>query len=699
VDRILSARLLPLRQDLRLHESGSSRDGAPQWTIQDPVRNRFFRIGWLEYECLLQWSGTAEDVAAAIAGTTPLAVEEADVTQFAHFLAQNHLLLTSSEALTRRLGASDNSDWRDWRWWLHHYLFFRIPVLRPQHLLAKLLPFLQPLLGWRALYLVLAATFVGLLLVARQWDLFTSQVGALLHPDSVFGFLLAIAFSKFLHEMGHAVVATQLGLRVSHMGVAFMVLWPMLYTDTGESWRLGSSRQRLAISIAGVATELALAGLATLLWCLLDDGALRQAMLYLATTGWVLSLALNISPFMRFDGYFVLSDLLDFPNLHERAAAVARAWLRRSLLGLDEPCPEPFTRKEQHWLVVFALATWLYRALVFIGIALAVYMFFFKVLGLFLLCVELLWFVVLPVLRELRVWVHCWPQVVQHRRLALALLLGTGLLPLAWPWAWDVHAPAVARPVLEQTVFASQSGQLLYLQSPGPVTENTLLLQLQVPSLLAREQANDVALESLNRYMGGLAASIVDADNSAVARGVLQERLEASRALSAESAMLAADAPFAGIWLDVDPSLAAGVWVAVGTPVGLLVDPGQWLVDAYVEERDIGRLEPGAPATFFIEGRLQSFTAKLMEIAPTRTRNLEQLQLDQRYGGEILATAGEAGEAVPERSLYRIRLSLDEPLPDLRQTRGHVAIEGARTSVLWQSMRTAIAVLIRESGF
>jgi len=699
VEWILSGTLLPLRQDLRLHESSRSRDGAPQWTIQDPVRNQFFRIGWLEYECLLQWSGTAEDVAAAIAATTPLAVEEADVTQFARFLAQNQLLVTSSEVLTRRLGASDSSDWRDWRWWLHHYLFFRIPLLRPQHLLAKLLPFLQPLLGWRALWLVLAATFVGLLLVARQWDLFTSQVGALLHPESVLGFLLAIAFSKCLHELGHAVVATHLGLRVSHMGVAFMVLWPMLYTDTGESWRLGSSRQRLAISVAGVATELALAGLATLLWCLLDDGALRQAMLYLATTGWILSLALNISPFMRFDGYFVLSDLLDFPNLHERAAAVARAWLRRSLLGLDEPCPEPLLRKEEHWLVAFALATWLYRVLVFVGIALAVYLLFFKVLGLFLLCVELLWFVLLPVLRELRVWACRWPQVTLRRRVALALLLVAGLLPLAWPWAWDVHAPAVARPVLEQTVFASQSGQLLYLQSPGPVTEGTLLLQLQVPSLLAREQSNEAALQSLSRYLGGLSASVGGADSSAVVRGVLEERLEASRALSAESALLAASVPFTGIWLDVDPSLAAGVWVAMGTPVGMVVDPEQWLVDAYVEERDINRFEPRAPATFFIEGRLQSFAATVMEIAPTRTRNLEQLQLDQRYGGEILASEGEAGEAVPGRSLYRIRLSLDQALPDLRQTRGHIVIEGSRTSVLWQSVRTALAVLIRESGF
>jgi len=111
-----------------------------------------------------------------------------------------------------------------------------------------------------------------------------------LTPTGMLGFVLALIVSKTLHELGHAVVATRLGVRVAHMGVAFLVMWPMLYTDTGESWRLRSHRQRLAISLAGVSVEIILAGLATLAWALLDEGALRQAALYLATTGWVVSL-------------------------------------------------------------------------------------------------------------------------------------------------------------------------------------------------------------------------------------------------------------------------------------------------------------------------------------------------------------------------------------------------------------------------
>lgn len=118
------------------------------------------------------------------------------------------------------------------------------------------------------------------------------------------------------------------------MGVAFLVLWPFLYTDTGEAWRLHDRRQRLTIVAVGLLCELAVTGLATLAWDLTGNQDARQVFFYLATTAWVLSLLVNASPFMRFDDYFLLSDLLD---LHERSFALARTALRNTLLGWDDP--------------------------------------------------------------------------------------------------------------------------------------------------------------------------------------------------------------------------------------------------------------------------------------------------------------------------------------------------------------------------
>jgi putative peptide zinc metalloprotease protein len=120
---------------------------------------------------------------------------------------------------------------------------------------------------------------------------------------------------------------------------------------------------------------------------------LRQACFYLATTSWVLSLALNASPFMRFDGYFILSDLLDLPNLHERAGALARTALRRLLLGWPDPWPEPLPATLRNRLIAFAWVTWCYRLTVFLGIALVVYHLFFKALGVALFLVEIVFFI------------------------------------------------------------------------------------------------------------------------------------------------------------------------------------------------------------------------------------------------------------------------------------------------------------------
>lgn len=690
---------LPLREDLRLHPCGPDRDGAPGWVIQDPVSNRFYRIGWLEYECLLRWPGDPARIAADIAANTTLQADASQVLEFAEFLEQNRLVRPSAEGLQRLRDQANAPGWRHWKWWLHHYLFVRVPLVRPDRWLSQLLPWVEPLFSRLALWLLIGASLLGLVMVMRQWDVFTHGVMDLISPSGIIGFVLALAVSKTLHEMGHALVATRQGLRVAHMGVAFVVMWPMLYTDTGESWRLRSHRQRLAISIAGISVELAIAGLATLAWAVLDDGALRQAMLYLATTAWVLSLALNLSPFMRFDGYFILSDLLDFPNLHERAGAMARTWLRRRVLGLNDAYPEVFAPNTRRALVVFALLTWLYRLGVFLAIAWAVYAFFFKVLGIFLLCVEILWFVIRPVWQELTVWRRRWPEVAMSRRRGLWLLLALVVLFLSVPWQFDVRAPAVAHPARQQTVYGPMPAQVRAVQPPGQVQAGQWLVQFDVPDLQDKRRRVEATVAALERRLAGLMAD----DQGMVRRSALIRQLREQQAelaaLLGEQGRLTALAEFDGHWLDVDPNLAAGSWVDVRTQLGVLVDPTQWIVDAYVSQRDVAGLEVGALASFHTQGAWSGIPAQVLFIDPARSQRLAHDMLDGRYGGPVPTQAAAQQSGVPVDTLYRVRLRLETPLPGLRETRGRVSIEGERRSLLWDGVQRLASVLIRESGF
>ena len=386
-----------LREELQIHAAGANRDGSPAWHICDPVRNLFFRIGWLEFEILQRWRlADPQRIAREVADATTLAPAPDDVDDLQAFLARHQLLRAVRQ----------KAPMPAWRWLLNNYLFVRIPLVRPAHWLERLLPWVRWLFTrWFAGLSALAA-FTGLVLAARQWDTVEANLRGALSWDGVLGFAGALIVSKLLHELGHALVSTRHGVRVGHMGFALLVMWPMAYTDTGESWKLARSRHRFAIASAGIASELVLAAWSTLLWAFLPDGDLRNALFFLATTAWVLTLLVNASPFMRFDGYYMLADAIDFPGLHERAGRQARRFLRRWLLGLDDPLPETVSVGFRHFLIAFAFATWIYRLVLFVGIAVVVYHAFFKALGVFLFFVEIGVFVGRPVVAELRVWMQ-----------------------------------------------------------------------------------------------------------------------------------------------------------------------------------------------------------------------------------------------------------------------------------------------------
>jgi putative peptide zinc metalloprotease protein len=382
-----------LREDLVLLSSANNRDGSPTWVVQDPIRNKFIKIGWLEFELLSRWQENPVAVLQDLCADTDLRPSLNDVLGFAQFLKKEGLIQWSRlEDINVARASPGKPGMGDWRWWLHNYLFFRIPLTRPDHVLASWTLRLRWLFSPVFLSLILISSILGLGLAARQWEVFSQTFVDSLTVSGFVSFALALMFAKILHELGHAFVATRYGIKVAHMGVAFLVLWPMLYTDTSESWRLREPRKRLHIAIAGIAVEASLAGLSLLGWALTPPGALKSAFFYLATTSLVMTLALNLSPFMRFDGYFVVSDALNMPNLHERSGALARTWLRRLLLGWKEPWPESFVLPVRRALVAFALGTWAYRFFLFLGIAVAVYLMFFKALGVFLFSVEIIWF-------------------------------------------------------------------------------------------------------------------------------------------------------------------------------------------------------------------------------------------------------------------------------------------------------------------
>ncbi|MFZ4287069.1 HlyD family efflux transporter periplasmic adaptor subunit, partial [Variovorax sp. HJSM1_2] len=478
----------------------------------------------------------------------------------------------------------------------------------------------------------------------------------------------------------------------------FVVLWPMLYTDTGETWKLSSHRQRLAVASAGILTELALAGLATLGWALCEPGAMRNGLLYLATTSWLLSILLNASPFMRFDGYFILSDILDFPNLHERSTAMAKTFLRRAVLGLALPWPERFAPATRRLLIGFAFITWLYRLTLFLGIAVAVYYLFFKLLGIALFMVEVTWFIALPVWRELNFWWRARTQMPSQRRWLLWALLLVSLVLLIMPFRSQVHGYGVARVQDQYRVFAPFAARIEHVHAAGPVAAGAVLISLTEPDIDARSQGSAASISSYEARLAGMAADTGASVDVSATRQRLIAEYQQSQALHTELNRLTITAPFAGHWRDVNPEWQAGQWVGSKEALGVLLDNTRWQVDAYIAQDEVPRLSVGDNAYFYADGRTHRIPGHILAIGRTRITELEHPSLSSRFGGPI-STATHGNALTPSQAVFHVLVQLDEPPTPLNETKGQIQLEGERRSWLNVGFDKLLAVLLREGGF
>jgi len=703
----LSQPLPRLREDVSLLPGPAEADGSPTWTIYDPVRHRYFRFGQAGFEFLARWGGlSGAALLEQIANTTTRVTTPGELEQFIRFLRANTLLSCDDPASVKMLANMALKAKPSWAMWLlHNYLFVRIPLFRPDRFLKRTLPWVQPLLDRRFVCLVLVLGGVGLVLALRQWDQFLHTFQHFFSFEGAVAFSVTLAGVKTCHELGHAWTAKRFGCRVPTMGIALMVLMPVLYTDVSDAWRLVARRPRLLIGGAGMLTELALALIATFLWSFLPDGPLRSAAFLVATTTWITSLAVNLSPFMRFDGYYLLADWLGVSNLQPRSFALARWHLRRLLFGFDDPPPEAFPPRQRVILIAYAWATWLYRLALFAGIALLVYHFFIKVLGIFLFAVEVGWFIALPIVRELAEWARQRGHLrwnVQTGRTALGLALLIWLV--VWPWHSQVSVPAVLRAADYAIIFPPSPARIVEMavETGQTVIAGEVLYRLEAPELTFRLRSARDQQRTLEIQIGRQAGSLETRDNITVLREQLSASLATQAGLLARIERLTLRAPFAGVIADLPPELRPGQWIKADQPLGTVVGPAAAELRGYVSAQDVARIVQGAHGRFMPDDPSRpSLDVAITELAHINVAALDVPMLASTQGGPIaVQPVGRNGALVPTTAMYRVSLRPITPGPaPVQVIPGTVLVEGEARSLIARIARGAAAVFIRESGF
>lgn len=698
--------LPPLRDDLVLGEGPAAVDGSPTWTIYDPARGRYFRIGRTAFLLLSHWRlGAPVAVVAAANRISTITITGRDVERLVHFLRANNLIDGSAPGQMGSYLAQARAARQGWaKRILHGYLYTRIPLIRPDRFLNAAWPLVRPLFTTTFLMLLAAAGLIGVFLALRQWDRFLATFPYFFSLEGASVLVATLVVVKVLHEFGHAFMAKRYGCRVPAMGVALLVMFPVLFTDTTDAWRLTSRRQRLLVGAGGILVELCLAMIATLLWSFLPDGPLRSAVFVVATVTWIGTLAVNLNPMMRFDGYYMLSDFLGVQNLQARGFALARWRLREALFGFGEPPPERLPPRLYRATLVYAFSTWVWRFFLFVGIALLVYHVFFKLLGIALMTVELAWFIGLPVKKELGEWWRRRGSVRLNRNLIVALiLLGGGIWLLATPWQTRITVPAVMAARDYATLYPPVAARVaaVHVEEGQAVKSGDVLFELASPDLKRRLVQARQKLEVTQLMIRRRAASGETAESVGVLETELAANLAAYRGLVAEKDKLTVRAPLAGEVVDIPPGLAPGRWVGVKQMLGRVVDRSAARLDAYAQGADLDRLRVGARGRFLAEDPArESLDVAVIEIESMGVARLDRPYLASTYGGSVAVRRDRDRKAVPEEAIYRVVLEPADGAPAPAQvTRGTVSIEADAASPLRRLWRAVVAVLIRESGF
>jgi putative peptide zinc metalloprotease protein len=703
-------RLPPLRANLNLHPSTRTVEGAPTWVIYDPIRHRYFNIGRLEFEMLRRWeTQTVEQLIEQVNQKTSFHISADIVQRLAKFLSDNQLLkVQGEEAIKRLTEQTEKAKQSIGTFLLHRYLFFRIPLFHPDRFLNATLPIVRLFFTQTFAIVLAVCAILSVYLISRQISVFLSTFPYFFSVEGILIFMIALLSAKAIHELGHGYTAKYYGLQVPTMGVAFMVMWPILYTDASDAWKLTSRRQRFWIDAAGIIAELGLAIMASLLWNFLPDGPFRSAVFMLAIATWVMTLLVNLNPFMRFDGYYILTDYLGINNLQERSFAIARWWMREKIFGFGDPIPERFARHRHRIILFYAFGTWIYRFFLFLGIALIVYFFFFKVLGTFLMMVEIIWFLIRPIYREIRYWLTRRADMRLNRNTLFSLLLLTaGIALLVMPWQTTIDAPAIYRSQAHHDIYAPMPARILAVnvKHGQHVKAGEILFTLEDPDI-QYQLKNAQRQEALLKLQLQLQASDrIYLERAHVLQQQLAEKQAEIQGYKAQQAQLQITAPFAGDIVSVADALRKGRWINPSLVLARLVDKPSTHLMAYVNENNLTEISVGHIGRFYPDTPDEPpIDVKITAIDPA---NITQLQSSDHYiasvyGGSVPVKPTPDKHLIPQEAVYRVYLSMiaQSNMPTNRVHQGTVVLEAKDKKTLIERAWILInTVLIRESGF
>ena len=667
-----------------------SHGGAECYVLEDETRGSFFRIGLPEYTfvSLLDGRTTVGDaITQAVSVLGQDAFDEQQAAVICHWLAESKLLAT--EGAGRDNDSASQADAARAARRLNP-LSMRLPLGCPQPVLLVLDGLLGGMFSLGGLLLWLMVMIVAMWQLAPHTEQLWRESAVILSPNNWLWIALWGLGLKVIHESSHGLACQRFGGRVREAGIVFVLLAPIPYVDLTSTWRLPKWR-RIVTSAAGMFAELLIAALAGVLWANTSDELLRQHLLQLMLTASVVTLLFNANPLMRFDGYYILADFLELPNL----AAHGQQWLvhgaKRWLLGVHGSAPT--WPEGRMWLVaMYGVLSAIWRTVVSASLIVASAV-WFEGAGIALAtCALFAWFVQ-PLWRGLR-FVMFGSRFEQPQRTRFVTIAACSAASLAWLLtsvpAWhSIALPGVVESVDALTVRIESPGfvEEIFVASGQLVREGDSLVRLGNHDLETQRRQLVVEIERSElrsrtfQQAGELAARLAEDDNREGLRTKLAE-------LDRSCELLLLRAPRSGLVSSANLDFLLGNYLSAGRELLVIGDPEAKEVRVLISQEQFEAAAHSLDHVVRVRLVDDGFatTGTLQKLEPRATVHAPHPALCASAGGPI------AIKLTPSRSATHDRDSQELLEPHVI---GFVSLDHA-TSRLFGSGQLA-SVLIAES--
>jgi putative peptide zinc metalloprotease protein len=611
--------------------------------LQELTMERFFRFSPAAYGVIGLMDGrrTVDEIwQAACAQPNDAPTQDEMIEILSQLYRADVLQCDVSPDAAELLTRHEEQKRRRWQSRLLSVFSWRFPLIDPERFLDYFLPVVRQLFGWLGAVIWLAVVLPAAILLATHWtDLTEGVLDRVLVPQNLFALWILFPIIKVFHEFGHAFAAKTYGGEVHDMGIMLLVIAPVPYVDASSASAFREKWKRVVVGAAGMLVEVFIASIALFIWLNAEPGIVRSMAYNTIFIASVSTILFNANPLLRYDGYYILADLIEIPNLRNRSTAYLLYLCERYLFGSKDAKLPPSTPQERVWFVSFGILSFVYRTFVVVAILMFVAQKLFRLGALLAIAAAVVW-IVFPPLKGLY-FLMTSPRIrsVRPRAITVTVVILGSLLSLIGlvPLPYRSSAEGVVWIPEEAIVRSGTEGFVERLvATPGARVEpGAPLIALSNPPLTTHEKISAAYIEELEaRRVQHLSSDPVKAEITR--EELVQARDRLARARS-ELAELVVRSRAAGTFIVPSPEDLPSRFVHKGELLGYVVEADQMTIRTVVSQTiiDLVRSRTQGAAIRLADNVSQVVPAAIKRIVPGGNEQLPARQLGSAGGGTI----------------------------------------------------------------